>query len=1310
MKSYFKKISFIIFGFLLVANSGALKTNKNSLSVRATGDLTETHFLNVNSNHHNLFVEGKNGYEFMLHYDTAFSSTGDKSKINIATSEYEVGNKVTYNGVPLKDLDNFYACYFAGSTGCMLQFIVPSSMMSPSNGYAYQTVFVPKGTVIYDTVTGEDVTVHLIDGKWLASFGDDVIYTTQNVAGISAYGMTNGYSLESPSLVGYDSNKLIFKINECTDALGATLDFRTENYDLASINSITFKVKFDFTDPSISESEFRITVDGGTDWVLRYNIGSAISNTWYTITLNKDKTVTSDIPSGSNIGYKGFSGFGEEFGQFNVGLRIKPSGAKIALNIADVIVDGVKSETSSFIKVNQFNNNKHLESEHSYSTMLEFTNNFAITSKETVNIANADNDLGKKMTINGVAIKDITGFFAAYYYASDVNTPMIWFTIPEDNINPSNGYEFTTLFIPAGTQVYNLKIKDDITLALVNGEWSLIASFTRVNQYNNNKYLTNEQVYSTMLEFDTKLFSESQTGTNLATGSYDLGNKMTLNGVVVKNIPGFFAAYYYALDVKTPMLWFQVPKNYINPIEGYNHTRLFLPAGTKIFDVVTRNNIELYLINGAWLGLGDKWSDVPEEIDEYDYSFAIVGDPQDINLNAPENFHKIYDWIVDNKDYKKIAYTIGLGDITNNDTDAEWGRARDSFEQMEQAGMRHTQVRGNHDSLNKFENFFKDDLYYKEDIAGYYEDGKVANCYRVFKVGSIDYLVLALDYGPSNGALEWANEVVSSHPYHNVIVVTHGYLFRDGTTLDKNDPLTPSVSNSDDINDGEEIWQKFVKKHANITIVISGHTYCDNVLVSEAIGDNGNTITQVLIDPQQMDREGLRTGLVAMFYFSNDGKNIQIEYYSTILELYEITSEKKKITVNVIPAEEHVYHEHAAITATCNSDGNLKYWTCDNEYCDKVFIEDSERTKIECSMDEIIVPKLSSHVVNESTVEFKFKEDNTVEVTYICDSCGEKVTVPSEEVVVTSEKIKDATCSEKGLIRYTATWGEIIRTNDAEIPLANHSSESIEKVVGQEATCLVPGFKDAWYCSTCGNYYSDQNLSILIGNEDAYNLWKVNGGALTVPHSLTKINKVDSTCCSCGCKEYYYCKNCNKYFENAQCNNEILNLDEWKNDGGKIAIDPNNHTHLIEHGGSEPTCSENGSKAYFTCEGCQKTLIRNSEGYIQINPEDVVIEALGHLYNKVDKVEPTPTSDGYKEHYKCSECNSLFVLENDEYVPVSLQDLKISYIAPTPVKEEENVAKQKSKGCSGSIIASTNLITLISLAGISLLVLRKKRS
>jgi len=67
---------------------------------------------------------------------------------------------------------------------------------------------------------------------------------------------------------------------------------------------------------------------------------------------------------------------------------------------------------------------------------------------------------------------------------------------------------------------------------------------------------------------------------------------------------------------------------------------------------------------------------------------------------------------------------------------------------------------------------------------------------------------------------------------------------------------------------------------------LSGHISSENIIVTKTEGENGNTVTQMLIDPQTTDQNNVGTGLglVAMLYFSQDGKNVDVEYYSTLKE------------------------------------------------------------------------------------------------------------------------------------------------------------------------------------------------------------------------------------------------------------------------------------------------------------------------------------------------------------------------------------------------------------------------------------------
>ena len=62
------------------------------------------------------------------------------------------------------------------------------------------------------------------------------------------------------------------------------------------------------------------------------------------------------------------------------------------------------------------------------------------------------------------------------------------------------------------------------------------------------------------------------------------------------------------------------------------------------------------------------------------YSLLLLGDTQYVNDRHPDNFIKIYDWIVNNVEAHKIKYVMGLGDVTEASGEAEWIRAKEQFD------------------------------------------------------------------------------------------------------------------------------------------------------------------------------------------------------------------------------------------------------------------------------------------------------------------------------------------------------------------------------------------------------------------------------------------------------------------------------------------------------------------------------------------------------------------------------------------------------------------------------------------------------
>ena len=316
------------------------------------------------------------------------------------------------------------------------------------------------------------------------------------------------------------------------------------------------------------------------------------------------------------------------------------------------------------------------------------------------------------------------------------------------------------------------------------------------------------------------------------------------------------------------------------------------------------------------------------------YSFAVIGDTQYTTRKYPEKLPILYKWLVNNKDIKNIKYVMGMGDITDangkgtnasydnyvfveDDSDAlgggywiidksasgtEWDVAYHAITILD-GNLEYSLVRGNHDKLssgNGFNEYFANHSPYIDQfvehggIYGYDGSGEItdaANTWRTFMVGDVKYLFMNLDYGAQDPILAWAAEIVDRPEFadYNVIITTHGYLYSDGTTLDYGDYGCPTGQDSKN-NNGDDMWREFVSQHANIQMIICGHFYYNNITNNQLKGVNGNTVTELLIDAQGIDNTLKGLGVVGMFYFSEDGTKLAIEFYSTVRGEYYKTA------------------------------------------------------------------------------------------------------------------------------------------------------------------------------------------------------------------------------------------------------------------------------------------------------------------------------------------------------------------------------------------------------------------------------------
>ncbi len=277
---------------------------------------------------------------------------------------------------------------------------------------------------------------------------------------------------------------------------------------------------------------------------------------------------------------------------------------------------------------------------------------------------------------------------------------------------------------------------------------------------------------------------------------------------------------------------------------------------------------------------------------DYSFSFAVLGDPQWLTNLHPEKLTAMFDWIEENIEEKNIKHLFTVGDLTHGSSDREWTNIWPCFDRLT-GKLPYTVVRGNHDQAKDFKLMFDYSEY--EETHGCFNENML-NSYSCFEVGDIPYMSMALDYNVSDSALEWANEVIAAHPDRNVIISTHHYLTSNGEIA--------STKENKNGNSGQEIWEKLIRKHENITLVLCGHVNgSTQIALSQVQGDCGNTVTQMMINPQSADHDLDGIGVVTMLYFSQDGRKVEVEHYSTDRKAFYLSENQFSFELDLLDKE-----------------------------------------------------------------------------------------------------------------------------------------------------------------------------------------------------------------------------------------------------------------------------------------------------------------------------------------------------------------------------------------------------------------------
>lgn len=281
------------------------------------------------------------------------------------------------------------------------------------------------------------------------------------------------------------------------------------------------------------------------------------------------------------------------------------------------------------------------------------------------------------------------------------------------------------------------------------------------------------------------------------------------------------------------------------------------------------------------------------------FTIAVLPDTQNYSQKFPEIFKSQTEWIAENQKARNIACVLHLGDITNNSTDKEWENADAAMKQLD-GKVPYFMVPGNHDysegggckdRSTKMSKYFPVTRFAEQkQFGGVYdkEPDRTENSFHLFEANGRKFLVLGLEFGPRKDVVRWANDVVAKHAEREAILITHAYMYYDDTRYDWKkygakqswNPHAYGVAKttSDDVTDGEELWNELVSKHENFIMTLNGHVLNDGLGRITTQTPKGRDVHQMLVNFQMRPKGG--DGWMRLIEMKADGKTASIVDFS----------------------------------------------------------------------------------------------------------------------------------------------------------------------------------------------------------------------------------------------------------------------------------------------------------------------------------------------------------------------------------------------------------------------------------------------
>ena len=397
-----------------------------------------------------------------------------------------------------------------------------------------------------------------------------------------------------------------------------------------------------------------------------------------------------------------------------------------------------------------------------------------------------------------------------------------------------------------------------------------------------------------------------------------------------------------------------------------------------------------------------------------------------------------------------------------------------------------------------------------------------------------------------------------------------------------------------------------------------------------------------------------------------------------------------------------------AVAPTCTADGSLANYTC--ALCGKHFSDAAGTTE----MATIVDPALGHDFDTTGTPV----EHGTGHY-YKCTRCGEygfngvvgattthSYTVQNNGAIYAKDG-SAADCTHQGEFYYSCACGANEHDDNHTFFAGGSLGHVLRHFAAVTATCKDDGNLEYWYCSRCGNYYSDANantqttLAAVTISHTTIAHTMPNTWTETVPATCTEDGLESRVCTVCGVytetqaitalnhdfangtvyQSYnngthaVKCARCDVYnptTENCADSKEIVSTTAadcthlgtttyrctrcgyvWTEENTGVGPHSNTPTH---HAAVPATCTTAGNIEYWTCTICGQNF---SDAACTTVAADVTVAALAHAgIAAVTQQDADCTHDGVKAHFHCPLCGKDFSNATAAH-EVNAEDLKI---------------------------------------------------